>query len=155
MVDAQPAVAPEAEVAVVPPAVALGRLREQAVRVGQAQRDQGAQVVTLLLGAVDGVLQTDRVPHVVVVERDVVVAHQHQAGMVLQFGAHPVAQGLEPVHLVVELVAARCLAVREIGADHPHAVDRGGQHAGHVVVKAGDVAHHVGGGEREMSATPL
>ena len=72
--------------------------------VMQPQRHQGAQVVALLVSAVNGVFQADGVPHIGVVKGDVVIAHQHQFGVGNQLGLDPVAQALEPVHLVVKFV---------------------------------------------------
>ena len=145
MVDTQPAVAAKAGVAVVPPRITLLGLRKQAVAVGQAQRHQRTQLVTLFLRAVDRVLQAHRIPHVGVVKGDVVVTHQHQLGVHQQLGLDPVAQGLEPVHLVLKLLGARSLAVGEIRANHPHAVHRAGDHPRQLVAEAGDVFHHVDG----------
>ena len=83
MVNAQAPVAPKRRVAVIPPAVTLGRLCKQSVAVMQAQGDQGAQVVALLFGAVNLLAHAFWVPHIVVVKSDVVVAHQHQLRVLL------------------------------------------------------------------------
>ena len=80
----------------------------------QAQRNQCAQVVTFLFRAVNGVFQRNRIPYIGIVKRDVEVPHQHQIGVSEQFIAHPVSQALEPVHLVIELVAAWLLPIGEI-----------------------------------------
>ena len=45
------------------------------------------------------------------------VAHERQPRMAAQFIGHPAAQGFEPAHLVSEFVAARGLAVGEVGPD--------------------------------------
>ena len=63
--------------------------------------------------------------------------------MGLQLDSHPVAQALEPAHLVLKLVAARFLAIRKIAANNPDARHIGADHTRHVVCKAGDVTHHV------------
>ena len=144
MVDAQATVAFESEVAVVPPAKTLGRVRKQPVAVGQAQCDQCTQVVALFLGAVDGVAQAFGVPDISVVKGNVVVTHQHQPGVLCQFFLDPAAQGTEPLHLVLKLVAARLLPVGEVGANHPHAIDGAGDHTRHVIVKTGNVLDHIG-----------
>lgn len=73
VVDAHAPVAAKAKVSVVPPGEAFVLLGEQSVGVVQAQCNQGAQVVALFFGAMDGVLQTHGVPHVGVVKGDVVV----------------------------------------------------------------------------------
>ncbi len=111
----------------------------------QTQGDQGAQLVALLFGAVDGVLQSHRVPDVGVVKGNVVVTHQHQFGMFDQFLAQPVAQALEPAHLVFKFVGTWFLPIGEIGTDDTHAIHRGADDAGHVVRKPRNVFHHVGG----------
>ena len=107
----------------------------------------------------DGAFQIHRVPHVVFVKGDVVVAHQHQVRVGGQLVLHPAAQGGEPLHLVLKLVASGLLPVGEVGAYHPHSrrVRRAarqrkgaGDHAGHVVLKPGDVLDDTAGrGARE------
>ena len=110
----------------------------------QTQCDQGPQVVAFFFGAVNRVFQAHRVPHVGVVKGDVVVAHQHQLGVLDQFLAHPVAQAFEPRHLVVKFVRARFLPVGKIGTDDAHAVDRGADDPCHIVGKPRNVLHHIG-----------
>ena len=48
-------------------------------------------------------------------------------------------QRVQPAHLVDELVAVRCLAVRKVAADDAHARHGSGDHARLLVGKAGDV----------------
>ena len=102
-------------------------------------------MVAFFLGAVDRALQAHGVPDVAVVKGDVVVAHQHQIGVGHQLFTHPTAQAFEPFHLVFKLVAAGLLAIGEIGANDPHALHGARDHAGHVVIKAGDVFDHIRG----------
>ncbi len=115
----------------------------------QAQRDQRAQVVALVFCAVDGVLQTDRVPHVQIVECDVVIPHQHQMWVRHQFIAYPLAQAFEPLHLVFELVAAGLLTIGKIGPDNSNISTgyrrgiRGADDTRHIVGKARNILHHV------------
>jgi hypothetical protein len=105
VVDAQPLVLAEGQVAVVPPAPALRRLLEQAEGVVQAQPDQAAEVLALLRRAVDLAGPGHGVVDVAVLGGDVEVAHQHQARVRGQLGAQPLAQRVQPAHLVGELVA--------------------------------------------------
>ena len=80
-VDAQALVLAEREVAVVPPGPRLRRLLEQAEGIDEAERDQLAEVIALLGGAVDLPGPRDGIVDVAVVGRDVEVAHQHQLRM--------------------------------------------------------------------------
>jgi len=143
VVDAQALVLAERQVAVVPPAPALGRLLEQAEGVDQPLAAQRAEVGPLLGRAVDLAGPGHRVVDIAVFGRDVVVAHQHQARVARQFGGHEGLQCVQPGHLVGELLAARRLAVGKVGTDHPHAVHRGGNHPRLRVVEARQIAHHV------------
>ena len=78
VVYAQATVAAEGQVAVIPPAVVFGWLREQANRIVQTQPHDGLEVQTFLFGAVNGFAHAFGVPHIGIVERDVEVTHQHQ-----------------------------------------------------------------------------
>jgi hypothetical protein len=81
VVDAQALVLAEGQVAVVPPAPALGRLLEQPEGIHQAQPEQGAGSAHAPRRAVDLAGPGDRVVDVAVLGRDVEVAHQHQLRM--------------------------------------------------------------------------
>jgi hypothetical protein len=63
--------------------------------------------------------------------------------VLVQFCVKPGAQRVQPFHLVDELVAVGGLPVGKIGADHAHPLHRAGDHTGHVILKARDVAHHI------------
>ena len=102
----------------------------------------------LLGGAVDGFAQAFRIPHVQIVKSDVVVAQQHQLRKALQLGAQPGLHGFQPAHLVGKLVGAGGLTVGKIGVHHAQRLAVGGgiaaaEHARHVAVHAGNVAHHI------------
>ena len=73
MVNPQAPVAAEGKFAVIPPAVAFLGLLKQTEAVGQAQVDQGLQLFSFGVGAVDRVFQAHRVPHVEFVKSDVVL----------------------------------------------------------------------------------
>jgi hypothetical protein len=105
VVDAQALVLAEGQVAVVPPAPALGRLLEEpeGVRAGPGRAGPGN--APLLGRAMDLPGPGHGVVDVAVFGGDVEVAHQHQLRVRGQLGAHPVAQRVEPAHLVGELVA--------------------------------------------------
>ncbi len=149
MVDAQTLVLAEGQVAVVPPAPGLGRLVEQPEGVNHAQPHQPLKVLALLRRAVDLAGPQDGVVHVGIGGGDVEVAHQDQVRVRDQLLLEPLVEGLQPAHLVDELVAVGRLAVGEVAAHHAdrsqggmgHGAD---DHTGLLIVEAGDVLEHRG-----------
>ena len=67
--------------------------------------------------------------------------------MRLHFTAHPVLQGLQPLHFVGELLTVRRLPVDKVAIDQPQraerCVERAGNHARLRVLRARHVAHHI------------
>jgi len=144
-VDAQALVPAKGQVAVIPPAPALGWLFEQPERIRQPEGTQLLEMRTFFRRAVDLSGPGRGVMDVAVLGRDVEVTHQHQLRVALQFGGDKTPQRVQPAHLVDELVAVRRLAVGEVGADHAHITGwaryRGGDHARQLVIEARDVLH--------------
>mmetsp|Transcript_5519 Transcript_5519/g.13313 ORF Transcript_5519/g.13313 Transcript_5519/m.13313 type:complete len:260 (+) Transcript_5519:2398-3177(+) len=139
VVDAQALVLAEGQVAIVPPAPALGRLFEEAEGIGQPKAEKLLELRAFLGGAMDLAGPGDRIVDVTVFGGDVEVSHQHQLLMRLQLRGEPAAQRVQPAHLVDELVAVRRLAVRKVAADDAHAAHGAGNHAGLLVHEARDV----------------
>ena len=147
VVDAQAPVFLKAQHPVVPPRIAFFGLLEHAVGICQPQRQQGLEMCALFSGVVNGFAQTHGVVRVAVLRRHVEVTHQYQARMRCHFGAHHVLQCLQPAHLVGKLFGARLLSIHKIAIDQPQracgGVQRGSDHAGLLVPKARNVAHHI------------
>ena len=152
MVNSKPAIATEGHFPVVPPGVAFLGLLKQAEGITEAQIKQRLKVLALLAGVMNGLAQGHRVVAVAVVGGDVEVAQQHQIGVCQQFPAHPVAQAIEPFHLVGKLLSARLLAIDKIAVDQAYLTTRqlavrniqgGSDHARLLVVEACNVFHDV------------
>ena len=143
IVDAQPALAPKGQVAVVPPAEAAIGLLKAAEGIDQTHIQQRLQMRTLFAGVVDGFGQGDRVVSIAVVVGDVEVTQQGQARMRCQLLRHILLQAIEPAHFVGELVTARLLAIDKITVDDAHAVHRSGNQARVFIGKVWVAAHHI------------
>ena len=83
----------------------------------QAQANERAEVLAFFGRAQDLPGPGHRIVDVAVFGRDVEVAHQHQPRVRRQLRAQPIAQRLQPAHLVLELVAVRCLPVGQVLTD--------------------------------------
>ena len=127
MVNAQTAVAPESKFTVIPPRITFLRLLEHAKGIGQPEVNQSLKVLALFGGVVNGFAQALRVVGVAVVDGDVEVTYQHQPRMRRELFGKPMAQAVQPLHLVVEFVSTWRLAVDKIPVDHPHVTARSGQ----------------------------
>ncbi|KAF1858411.1 hypothetical protein Lal_00014922 [Lupinus albus] len=149
------AVAAERHLAVVPPAVLLVRLLEQAERVDETQAAQCAQLLAFEVGAVDLAGPQFGVVDVAVFRCDVVVAQDRELLVDLHLFADPRAQRVQPAHLVGVLVGTHGLAVRHVRADKAHAADGGGDQALLLVLVMGIVAHDVRDGQARQDRHPV
>jgi hypothetical protein len=133
VVNAQSAVALERKFAVVPPRVTFGGLLEQPESIVQPQVEQGFEVGTFLVGAMDGAGQGNGVPHIQVVPGDVEVTHEHQFVVAAELVLDEGLQSVKPRHFVDKLVAVWRLAIGEIRTHDTHTLHRGGDDTGHLV----------------------
>ncbi len=143
MIDAQAAVAAKRHLAVIPPAVLLLGLLEQAEGVGQAQGDERLQRVALRHRKVDPAFPFGHVVHIARLGRDIVVAEDRELRMRGHLGRDPGLQRRQPGQLVGVLVGADFLPVGHVRADEAHATDRRGQQALLWIVEVRIVAYHV------------
>jgi hypothetical protein len=95
--------------------------------VGESQRPEGGQGLTLRRGDMRGVGELGRVPHVRVGGRDVEVAADRQGPIVGQLGGEDLAQRGQPLEFVGVVGMVRFTAVGHVHRPHPHP-GAGGRH---------------------------
>ena len=143
MVDAQALILLETEHPVVPPREALFGLFEEAEAVLQTKRLKSLKCCALRFGTEDLAGPGVRVVHVTIVRRDIEVARQRELRVAGELFGEPSLKRFEPSQLVIVLVAAHGLAVRNVGADDANAIDGGSDQAllwvGEMRVVADDV----------------
>jgi hypothetical protein len=125
VVDAQAAVLLVAQHPVVPPAVAFLGLLEQAEAVAQSQAEQLLEMVALLASCGEWFRFRPSGSKLSRSSGVMLKSPSSTSRGALQLVADEVAQAVQPLHLVGELVAAWRLAVHEIAVDHAQVATRG------------------------------